>query len=62
MDILDTEALDSVFKKHNFKFVIHFAALKAVGESVKIPLRYYKVCSIKCYIISQDTFALLQGV
>ncbi|KAL5247365.1 hypothetical protein ACHWQZ_G019289 [Mnemiopsis leidyi] len=41
-DILDTPALSEIFSKHDFKFVIHFAALKAVGESVRIPLKYYK--------------------
>ncbi|XP_063693795.1 UDP-glucose 4-epimerase-like isoform X3 [Bolinopsis microptera] len=42
-DILDTPALSEIFKKHDFQFVIHFAALKAVGESVSVPLKYYKV-------------------
>ncbi len=42
MDILDAPALDAVFKGHSFDAVIHFAALKAVGESAQIPLRYYE--------------------
>ncbi len=33
--------LQKVFEKHNFDAVIHFAGLKAVGESVEIPLKYY---------------------
>ena len=42
VNILDKEALDAVFKKEgNIDAVIHFAALKAVGESVEQPLRYY---------------------
>lgn len=42
IDLLDKEQLDKVFEKHKFLGVIHFAALKAVGESTKIPLSYYK--------------------
>lgn len=41
-DIRDVEKLDSVFEQHNIDAVIHFAALKAVGESGKIPLSYYQ--------------------
>jgi UDP-glucose 4-epimerase len=41
VDLLDKEALDSVFRNHAIDAVIHFAGLKAVGESVQIPLRYY---------------------
>ena len=37
----DRDALDAVFAKHNIGCVIHFAGLKAVGESVEIPLAYY---------------------
>ncbi|XP_019870278.1 UDP-glucose 4-epimerase isoform X2 [Aethina tumida] len=42
VDIRDKEALDKVFKLHKIDSVIHFAALKAVGESVQIPLTYYQ--------------------
>ncbi|MCX4028341.1 UDP-glucose 4-epimerase GalE [Endozoicomonas sp. SM1973] len=42
IDILDTEALEQVFKQHQFYAVIHFAGLKAVGESSEIPLTYYE--------------------
>lgn len=41
-DILDTELLKSVFNSHQIDSVIHFAALKAVGESAVIPLKYYE--------------------
>jgi UDP-glucose 4-epimerase len=41
-DVLDDEALEGVFRAHRFGAVIHFAALKAVGESVAEPLRYYR--------------------
>ncbi|MBM7690732.1 UDP-glucose 4-epimerase [Peribacillus deserti] len=40
-DLLDREALDNLFKKHDIEAVMHFAGLKAVGESVEIPLKYY---------------------
>jgi UDP-glucose 4-epimerase len=41
VDLLDKTGLESVFSKHEIDAVIHFAALKAVGESVAQPLRYY---------------------
>lgn len=40
-DLLDEEKVDKVFKENKIDAVIHFAALKAVGESVKKPLEYY---------------------
>lgn len=40
-DILDYEALAKVFDENEFHSVIHFAGLKAVGESVAKPLEYY---------------------
>lgn len=40
-DILDEKKLSEVFEKENIDVVIHCAALKAVGESVKKPLEYY---------------------
>ena len=41
-DIRDKAALNSLFSVHAFDAVIHFAGLKAVGESVEQPLKYYK--------------------
>ena len=42
VDLLDKEALDKVFAKYeDIDSVIHFAGLKAVGESVEKPLLYY---------------------
>jgi len=41
VDICDATALDGIFKQKKFDAVIHFAGLKAVGESGEIPLRYY---------------------
>ena len=40
-DVRDAAALDSVFAQHSIDGVIHFAGLKAVGESVAQPLRYF---------------------
>ncbi|WOK95688.1 UDP-glucose 4-epimerase 1-like [Canna indica] len=42
IDIRDKEALEKVFAMTNFDAVIHFAGLKAVGESVEKPLLYYE--------------------
>ncbi|KAL1469438.1 hypothetical protein MTO96_025047 [Rhipicephalus appendiculatus] len=41
-DLKDQASIDEIFKKHHFDCVIHFAALKAVGESWQIPLAYYR--------------------
>jgi UDP-glucose 4-epimerase len=41
-DLLDRPGLDAIFEKYDFDGVIHFAGLKAVGESVEKPLTYYK--------------------
>jgi len=41
VDLLDREGLDNVFLENKIDAVIHFAGLKAVGESVSEPLRYY---------------------
>ncbi len=42
LDCTDMEALKGVFEKHRFDGIIHFAASKAVGESVQKPLLYYR--------------------
>jgi UDP-glucose 4-epimerase len=41
LDCTDYEAFKTVFQKEQLSGVIHFAAYKAVGESVKLPLKYY---------------------
>jgi UDP-glucose 4-epimerase len=40
-DVRDRKLLDSLFRQHRISGAIHFAALKAVGESVTQPLAYY---------------------
>lgn len=41
-DVRDERLLRNIFQNHPIKAVIHFAALKAVGDSVKAPLDYYQ--------------------
>lgn len=41
LDVLNKEEIKKVFQNHSIDAVIHFAALKAVGESVEKPLAYY---------------------
>jgi UDP-glucose 4-epimerase len=41
-DLVNREEVENVFKKHNIDAVIHFAGLKAVGESVRLSLFYYQ--------------------
>ena len=42
MDFCDAQAVDKLFSEHKIDAVIHFAAYKAVGESVAEPLMYYR--------------------
>jgi UDP-glucose 4-epimerase len=41
VDLLDKKRLQTVFESHAIDAVIHFAGLKAMGESVKVPLQYF---------------------
>lgn len=41
VDLLDYDGLEKVFKENNIDSCIHYAGLKAVGESVSMPLEYY---------------------
>ncbi|SJZ88434.1 UDP-glucose 4-epimerase GalE [Garciella nitratireducens] len=41
IDVTDEKAVDQIFSSHEIDGVIHFAGLKAVGESVEKPLAYY---------------------
>ena len=41
VDMLDIDAMEQAFMDHKFDGVIHFAGLKAVGESTQIPITYY---------------------
>jgi len=42
VDVRDADAMDRVFREHQIDGVVHFAALKAVGESTQVPLAYYR--------------------
>lgn len=42
VDCCDKEAFSRVFEQYKFNSVIHFAAFKAVGESVTDPMKYYR--------------------
>ncbi len=42
-DILDREAMNEIFEKEDIDSCIHFAGLKAVGESVVKPWEYYEI-------------------
>ncbi len=54
VDVADKDALENVFIKSRIDGVIHFAGLKAVGESVKLPLRYYRN-NIDCTLTLLET-------
>lgn len=43
IDMLDEDALSNLFSRSKYEYVLHFAGLKAVGESVEKPLLYYRV-------------------
>lgn len=42
IDLLDRDGVERIFNRYAFDAVIHFAGLKAVGESTEMPLRYYE--------------------
>ncbi|MFJ5768873.1 UDP-glucose 4-epimerase GalE [Psychrobacillus sp. NPDC093180] len=41
INVTDVEAVDAIFKNYKIDGVVHFAGLKAVGESIEKPLKYY---------------------
>ena len=53
VDVTDEETVDKLFSKHHFDGVIHFAGLKAVGESVEKPLLYYYNNTVSTMILSK---------
>lgn len=59
-DIGDRDCLDGIFENGDFDAVIHFAALKAVAESVAEPLRYYRnnVAGTTCLLESMAAHAV----
>ncbi|XP_063211883.1 UDP-glucose 4-epimerase isoform X4 [Chroicocephalus ridibundus] len=59
LDITDEAALQELFSKHRFAAVMHFAGLKAVGESVQKPLEYYRVNLTGTIRLLEDWNAIL---
>lgn len=53
VDIRDCAGLEKIFTENKIEAVIHFAGLKAVGESVKIPLEYYNNNLIGTIVLCQ---------
>merc|ERR1719198_1123640 len=52
-DIRNKEALEKICQKHDFSHCIHFAGLKAVGESNQLPLKYYENNVIGTVVLMQ---------
>lgn len=52
-DVTDSKLMESLFKIYNFDVIIHFAGLKAVGESVDKPLMYYKNNVLGTIVLSE---------
>ena len=53
VDVTDEHAVESIFSSHQIDGVIHFAGLKAVGESVEKPLEYYYNNIVSTIILSK---------
>ncbi|TCN22189.1 UDP-glucose 4-epimerase GalE [Mesobacillus foraminis] len=53
IDLLDRDNLEKVFTENNIEAVIHFAGLKAVGESVEFPLKYYHNNIVSTIVLSE---------
>ncbi|HZK25099.1 MAG TPA: UDP-glucose 4-epimerase GalE [Oscillospiraceae bacterium] len=53
IDVTEEAAVESVFAKHAFDGVIHFAGLKAVGESVEKPLQYYYNNTVSTMVLAK---------
>jgi UDP-glucose 4-epimerase len=51
-DATDDQAMDLIFATHKPEGVIHFAGLKAVGESVQIPLAYYRTNLLSTMVLA----------
>jgi UDP-glucose 4-epimerase len=53
LDVTDEAALDTIFDKHLIDGIIHFAGLKAVGESVEKPLAYYYNNTVSTMVLAK---------
>jgi UDP-glucose 4-epimerase len=54
IDVTDEAAVDSIFSNHQIDGIIHFAGLKAVGESVEKPLAYYYNNTVSTMVLCQS--------
>lgn len=52
-DVTNKADLEAIFKAHTFDAVIHFAGLKAVGESVAVPLKYYQNNLMSTFVLCE---------
>jgi UDP-glucose 4-epimerase len=52
-DVTNKADLEDIFKAHTFDAVIHFAGLKAVGESVAVPLKYYQNNLMSTFVLCE---------
>lgn len=59
-DVRDQAAMGKIFSAHKFDWVIHFAGLKAVGESVQKPLEYYRN-NLDCTLVLLDIMKKFWG-
>ncbi|WP_339263783.1 UDP-glucose 4-epimerase GalE [Solibacillus sp. FSL W7-1472] len=53
LDVTDAVAVEAIFVKHDIDGVVHFAGLKAVGESVEKPLIYYKNNLLSTMVVAE---------
>lgn len=53
-DIQDRSVLKSIFQSHHIETVMHFAGLKAVGESVQQPIKYYDNNVVGSLILAEE--------
>lgn len=53
MDVTNESAVEEIFKTHSFDGLIHFAGLKAVGESVEKPIAYYYNNLVSTMVLSK---------
>lgn len=53
LNVMDQAGLERIFENHSVEAVVHFAGLKAVGESVQIPLKYYQTNMMSTLVLCE---------
>ena len=61
-DVLDTALLQKIFAENKIESVIHFAGLKAVGESVQKPAEYYQTNVMGSLVLAKQAYGILYSV